>query len=84
MVFLENIMKLEELENLPDSAMVGEADAGICLGGKDHPIKKTTLSVWRSTNRYQLRYFKIGRCVRYRMGDLRAFIESRIKIHTGD
>jgi hypothetical protein len=75
-------MKIDELENLPDSALVGEEDAGIFLGGKDHPIKKTTLSVWRSTDRYNLKYVKVGRCVRYCMRDLRQFLASRTRTHT--
>lgn len=77
-------MTYDELEKLCDSAKVGEEDAGIYLGGEDHPIKKGTLSVWRSTDRYpSLKYIKVGRYVRYRMGDLRAFVESRTCTHTG-
>lgn len=36
-----------------------------------------TLQVWRSTNRYPLKYVKAGRLVRYRLEDIQAFIESR-------
>jgi predicted DNA-binding transcriptional regulator AlpA len=36
-----------------------------------------TLQVWRSTNRYPLKYIKAGRLVRYRIEDIQAFIESR-------
>ena len=35
------------------------------------------LSVWRSNKRYDLKYVKIGKSVRYRLEDLQAFIESR-------
>jgi hypothetical protein len=41
-----------------------------------------TLSVWRSTGRYDLPYVKIGRSVKYRPSDLRAFIERRTRTHT--
>jgi excisionase family DNA binding protein len=37
-----------------------------------------TLSVWRATKRYALRYIKIGRKVRYRPQDIEAFIEARL------
>lgn len=37
-----------------------------------------TLQVWRTTRRYPLKYVKSGRCVRYRLEDIQAFIESRI------
>jgi transposase-like protein len=36
-----------------------------------------TLSVWRSTKRYPLRFVKIGRKIRYTSADVEAFIQSR-------
>lgn len=36
-----------------------------------------TLSVWRTTARYELSYIKCGRLVRYRVSDILAFLESR-------
>lgn len=38
-----------------------------------------TLSVWRSTGRYNLPFLKIGRMVRYRRADLNAWLESRTR-----
>jgi hypothetical protein len=38
-----------------------------------------TLSVWRSTGRYALPFLKIGRKVRYRKGDLLAWMASRTR-----
>ncbi|HJV26322.1 MAG TPA: helix-turn-helix domain-containing protein [Aromatoleum sp.] len=38
-----------------------------------------TLSVWRSTGRYNLPFIKIGRKVRYRRGDLLAWMEARTR-----
>ncbi len=38
-----------------------------------------TLSVWRSTGRYKLPFLKVGRKVRYRRGDLIAWLESRTR-----
>jgi len=37
-----------------------------------------TLNVWRATKRYDLKYVKSGRLVRYRSQDVEAFIESRL------
>lgn len=38
-----------------------------------------TLSVWRSTGRYNLPFIKIGRKVRYRRSDLLAWMEARTR-----
>jgi predicted DNA-binding transcriptional regulator AlpA len=40
-------------------------------------VSPGTLSVWRCTRRYDLRYLKIGRAVRYRESDILEFIASR-------
>ena len=52
--------------------LLDERQAASFLG-----ISPGTLSVWRTTRRYPLPYIKVGRVVRYRVSDLRAFIESR-------
>lgn len=38
-----------------------------------------TLSVWRSTGRYQLPFVKIGSRVRYRRGDVEAWLDARVR-----
>lgn len=38
-----------------------------------------TLSVWRSTGRYQVPFVKVGHLVRYRLTDLDAWLESRTR-----
>jgi excisionase family DNA binding protein len=43
-------------------------------------ITEGTLAVWNCTKRYPIPYIKIGRLARYRIADLDAFIESRVKI----
>jgi hypothetical protein len=40
-------------------------------------IAHGTLSVWRCTRRYSIPFIKVGRCVRYRLVDLEAFLVSR-------
>ena len=41
-------------------------------------VKPDTLSYWRCTGRYRLRYVKVGRLVKYRSSDVEAFIKSRV------
>jgi len=40
-------------------------------------LKPQTLACWASTRRYNLRFVKVGRNVRYRKADLDRFIEAR-------
>lgn len=40
-------------------------------------ISPTTLITWRSTQRYDIPYIKLGGLVRYEEADLLAFIEAR-------
>lgn len=43
-----------------------------------------TLSVWRSTGRYPLKYIKLGGLVRYRLSDVLEFLNSRTKSGVSD
>lgn len=42
-------------------------------------VSPGTLSVWRSTGRYNLPFVKVGRMVRYRLSDLDAWIDARAR-----
>lgn len=42
-----------------------------------------TLAVWAVSGRYGLRFFKVGRNVRYRKADLDSWLESRAMTQTG-
>lgn len=42
-------------------------------------VSPGTLSVWRSTGRYNLPYLKIGAKVRYRRSDLQAWLDGRVR-----
>jgi excisionase family DNA binding protein len=42
-------------------------------------VSPGTLSVWRSTGRYNLPFLKVGRKVRYRRSALLAWLESRTR-----
>jgi len=52
--------------------LLTRAEAAAYLG-----CKPQTLAMWASTKRYNLRYVKVGRSVRYRVSDLEAFLNSR-------
>jgi hypothetical protein len=56
---------------------IDDKQAAVALG-----VKTSTLSVWRSTGRYDLPFAKVGRLVRYRLVDLAKFIDSRTASHT--
>lgn len=46
-------------------------------------VSVRTLAVWRCERRYDLRYVKVGACVRYRRSDLERFLEQRTHGGTG-
>ena len=71
-------MKSIVLDELTDGELLDDKQAASVL-----KTKPATLSVWRTTGRYNLPYIKIGRLVRYRAGDLKAFINGRVHAHTG-
>lgn len=66
------------LDELPDSELLDDIQAAAVLN-----VTTGTLSIWRSTGRYNLPFVKIGRKVRYRARDLRAFLDKRTQTHTG-
>lgn len=44
-------------------------------------IQPATLATWRVKGRPNLPFVRVGRCVRYRLQDILAFIESRLANH---
>lgn len=68
-----------DLANLPADALLDDIQAAAALS-----VKPGTLAVWRSCGRYNLRYLKIGRLVRYRAGDLAEWLQGRARIHSGE
>lgn len=61
-----------DIEELLDTAAAAEF-----LG-----LSATTLQIWRSVGRYDLRFVKLGRAVRYRKSDLEAWLQSRTRTRT--
>ena len=54
--------------------LLDESKAAEVLG-----LSPGSLSVWRSTGRYQVPFIKVGHLVRYRVADLDAWLESRTR-----
>ena len=40
-------------------------------------LRPQTLALWRSSRRYELRFLKVGRLVRYRRADLESWLDRR-------
>lgn len=55
-----------------ESQLLTPRDVAKLLG-----VSVRTLAVWRCERRYNLRYVKVGACVRYRRADVEAFLEQR-------
>lgn len=58
---------------LDKNSLISPVETAKCLG-----VKTNTLAVWRSTNRYQLPFVKIGGRVMYRLIDVHRFIEASV------
>lgn len=68
-----------QLRKLPRDTLLDDIQTGVVLGD----VATSTLAVWRCTGRYDLPFLKIGRNVRYRLGDVLDWMESRKRLHTG-
>lgn len=64
--------------NPPNDRLLSPEEAAGYLG-----VVENTLSVWRSTGRYNLPYIKVGRLVRYRLSDLQAFLARHTHLKDG-
>jgi excisionase family DNA binding protein len=56
------------------SELLSRAEAAAYLG-----VAKQTLAIWKCSKRYDLKYVKIGRLVKYRKSDLDQFIEKNLR-----
>ena len=63
---------------LPRPELLTREEAASYLG-----CRPQTLAVWATTGRYELRFLKVGRLVKYRRSDLDAFLERRSVTSTG-
>jgi|GEM_PF-6501216 len=75
-VTIHNILKRNE--NIEKDLIKLTAEkADIVLAGDSDPIKPATLANWRVSKKYDLKYLKIGKNVRYRLSDCLEFLESK-------
>jgi len=58
------------IEYPTQNALINRKEAAELLG-----VAESTLAYWKCVGRYDLKYVKIGRLVKYRMSDLEDFIE---------
>ena len=61
-----------------DLTLVDNKQAADILG-----VNYLTLQNWRSTGKSP-RYVKVNRCIRYRVSDLKAWLEAQTRNHTGE
>lgn len=57
-----------------ESDLMTRKEAAAYLG-----VSEMTLAIWKSTGRYSVRVYKIGRLAKYKKADLDAFIASRLQ-----
>ena len=81
----KNVQKLKSLSafldfsDMPDSTLLDQPPAAnfLCMS-------EAFLQAERTNGRYNIPFIKVGRKVKYRLGDLRQFLESRRITHTGE
>ena len=57
-----------------ESDLMTRKEAAAYLG-----VSEITLAIWKSTGRYSVQVYKIGRLAKYKKADLDAFIASRLQ-----
>ena len=60
---------------LENNKLISAKEAASYLG-----VTEGTLSVWRTTHRYHIKYVKIGHLIKYRISDLEAWIHERTRL----
>lgn len=59
-----------DLDELPASTLLNEKQTGLVLN-----TPPATLNMWRCQKRVDLPFIKLGRQVRYQVGDIREFLQ---------
>ncbi len=72
----EDQMKENIIEHLNPNILMNRKDAAEFLG-----VAESTLAYWKCVGRYNLKYVKIGRLVKYRIRDLEDFIEKGLNFN---
>lgn len=63
-----------DLDQLPASYCLNEKEVASIIG-----VQHKTLTTWRHTKRVEIPFVKIGRSVKYRVADIRAFVYANIQ-----
>lgn len=63
-----------DLDNLPGSTLLNDKQVSEVLG-----VPTSTLNMWRVYRRVPLPFVKLGKQVRYRVSDVRGFIDSGVQ-----
>ena len=63
-----------DLDQLPASYCLNEKEVASIIG-----VQHKTLTTWRHTKRVEIPFVKIGRSVKYRVADIRAFLNANIQ-----
>ena len=59
---------------MDDDKLLSNEEAADYLG-----IKTNTLTIWRTTKRFEIPYIQIGRKIKYKKSDLDKFLNENIK-----
>ena len=68
---LKVLEEIRLLHEAPDETSVSTRQVHLLTG-----LAEATLEQWRSTRRVEIPFYKFGRSVRYRLGDVRCYIEN--------
>lgn len=71
-------MNNQTITTLAQNELITPEETAKVLG-----VSVGTLSVWRSTGRYNIPFVKTGRSVKYKAADIQAFIDRNTCQHTG-
>lgn len=65
------------IPTVPHLGLLTRGQAASYLG-----VAEQTLAAWASSGRYDLQFIRVGRCVRYRVRDLDAWLAARERTAT--
>ncbi len=69
----------QSYDSMPDSTLLDQSPAARVLG-----MSEAFMQAARTHGRHGIPFIKVGRKVKYRLGDLRQFLANHTKTHTGD
>ena len=70
--------EIQLLQRAPDETSISNRQTSLVMG-----VAESTLEQWRSTKRVEIPYYKFGRSIRYRLGDIREF-QAKCRVNPAD